>query len=88
MFNRARRRERSAWGRARVASAMRRLTSLLAKQQCNAGDDRNGTDEGPERQKEIEHCADGQNSNKPRESVAHPETALHDAVIDFASRSS
>jgi hypothetical protein len=78
MFNRALRPEPSVWVRARVASATRRLTALLAKQHCNNGDDPNGTDESPERQNDTEHGADGENSHKPRESVTHPETALHD----------
>jgi hypothetical protein len=85
MFNRALGRKRSGRG---VASATRRLTALPAKQHCNADDDPNGTYEGPERQNEIEHCADGENSNKPRESVTHPQTALHDPVIDRTSRGS
>jgi hypothetical protein len=71
-----------------VASTKRRLTTLLTKQQCNADDDRNGTYQRPERKNDIEHYAEGENSHKPRESVTHPETALHDSVIDFASHGS
>jgi hypothetical protein len=72
--------------RSLIASTTRRLSASRTNHQWNADGHRNRTCEHPQRQNEVQHRTDCKNSDEPRKSVTHPETPLHDAVIDRPSR--